>query len=190
MKYAVSVKGKQYVSNDNAPAAHQQNDDADTDVAVITDPKVLAAFAEMAALIPAHDGNGAEDILRKILAAKSWTELDDPWDTAALDDVLDKPHMLVSATRLPSRYKRGLGMFVVLHLLDPKTGEERIKTTSAISIVGQVACAYARNWLPLKVIWRRAEEDTQAGFRPQHLEIIDGPTEARPGATKRTATQV
>lgn len=158
-----------------------RNDAAKTDVdeqqsqevATITDPALLQQFAEMAVMIPSEVGGGTETILAKILAAKTWDELDEPWETSDIDDILGKRLKLTRAVRRPSTFAKGLGVFLVLYLFDPKDGKEYVKTTGSVAVVGQVAAAYARNWMPLWVEWCRAERPSANGFYPQHLKILD-----------------
>lgn len=143
------------------------------EVSLITDEKLIAQFAEMAVMIPGDDDNAVQTILQTILGAKTWDELDAPWQTSDIEDVLDRELIITDAKRLPSTFKGGLGMFLVLHLNDPKTGETFVKSTGSISVVGQIACAYARDWMPIKVKWRKAERQSKNGYYPQHLQVTD-----------------
>lgn len=152
------------------------------DVALINNEALLRQFGEMAVLIPREDGNGTENILSQILSATSWEELDEPWQSTDVDDILGRRLTLIRAIRRPSSFKGGLGQFVVVFMQDKKTGKEVVKATGAIAIVGQIARAYALNCLPLEIEWCKAERPTENGYYPQHLAVFDGVT--------RTATQV
>lgn len=149
------------------------------EVAVINDTALLEQFAEMAVMIPADLGSGTEDILRKILSARTWDELDEPWETSEIDDILGKTLHVTKVTRRPSTFRGGLGVFLVIHLTDAKTGKEYVKTTGSVSVVGQIARAYAMGVTAMTVEWCRAERPSEGGFYPQHLKVIDAHVPSR-----------
>lgn len=142
------------------------------EVALINDAALLTMFAEMAVMIPADDGNATEDILKQILTAETWDDLDAPWEVSAIDDVINKPMRITSAKRLPSTFAGGLGVFLVIALVDIKTGETYIKTTGSVSVVAQVARAYALQCTDVIVEWKRAERPSKNGYFPQHLKVL------------------
>ncbi len=170
------------MATSKTPVPMSEATQASTEVALIGDRELLQQFAEMAVMIPAEDGNGAENILRSILSATTWEELSKPWQVSDIDDIIGRRLSLLRALRRPSTYAGGLGMFLVLFLQDKRTGKEYVKTTGSINIVGQVVRAYCLNSLPLEIEWVRATRPTENGYFPQHLEIFDGVT--------RTAEQV
>jgi hypothetical protein len=161
-------------------AANDKTQDVDqqqsAEVALINDAALLAEFAEMAVMIPADLGGGTEDILRKILSAETWDQLDEPWETSEIDDILGKTLHITKVTRRPSTFAGGLGVFLVIHLTDSKTGKEYVKTTGSISVVGQIARAYALGVTAMTVQWLRAERPSASGYYPQHLRVIDAAT--------------
>lgn len=159
--------------NTSKSAAAAGQADQQSSALAVRDTQLLAQFAEMAAIIPAEQGDGTESILRQILAAETWEDLSTPWSTSDVDDIVGKPMKLESATRRPSALAGGLGIFLVCHLLDPKTGKRLVKVTGSVAIVGIIARAYAINAMPLMVVWRKSERPTDAGFYPQHLDVID-----------------
>lgn len=159
------------------------DDQQSAEVAVMMNTELLAQFAEMAVAIPREDGDGTEAILTQILNAQTWEELDSPWETSPLDDILGKRLKLTRATRRPSTFDGGLGQFLVLHLLDPKDGKTYVKTTGSISVVGQVAVLYFRQWMPALIEWRRADRPSANGYYPQHLVIHDVFTGAQDDAS-------
>jgi hypothetical protein len=161
------------MARDNSSGAGQVDDTQGAEVATITDQALLQQFAEMAVMIPADIGGGTEDILRKVLSATTWDELDEPWETSQVEDILGKRLKITSVVRRPSTLKGGLGVFLVIHLTDIRTGQEYVKTTGSVSVVGQIAAAYARGWMPILVEWCRAERPSQNGFYPQHLKVLD-----------------
>lgn len=161
------------MANSQTPVRQDVDQQASAEVATITDKALLQRFAEMAVMIPAQEGSGAEAILTQILDATSWEDLDSPWEASPLEDVLNRELVLESAKRLPSTFGGGLGLYLVLTLRDRRTGETFTKTTGSISVVGQVCAAYAKGWMPIGVVWLRAERPSANGFYPQHLRITD-----------------
>jgi hypothetical protein len=160
-----------------APRQEQELADAgesqSAEVATITDKKLLEQFAEMAAAIPSDVGGGQEDILRKLFAATTWDELNEPWEATKVDDILGKPMRLVSVVRRPSSFQSGLGIMLVVKLTDAKTGKEHVKATGSVSIVGQLAWLYFMGATAVLIEWCRAERPSTQGFYPQHLKILD-----------------
>lgn len=142
------------------------------EVALINNAAILTMFAEMAVMIPADDGNATEDILNQILTAETWDQLDAPWEVSPIDDVLGKQLRIVSAKRLPSTFAGGLGVFLVLGLRDIVTGKEYVKTTGSVSVVAQVARAYALQCTDVIVEWKRADRASKNGYFPQHLKVL------------------
>lgn len=159
----------------------RRNNDADlpedeqqsAEVATISDPGLLAQFAEMAAALPAEPGGGTEDILKRILGARTWDELDRPWRTDSIKDILGKQLRLVSVQRRPSTYDGGIGLFCIVKATDPKTGEEHVKTTSSVAVIGQLCWLYFHNASAILFEWCQAVRPTERGYYPQHLKIID-----------------
>ena len=168
-----------FKSQANAPA---EVEPTPTEVALIQDAALLKDFAHMAMAIPTQEGNATEDILRQVLQAKTWDQLDDPWQTAEIKDVLNKPMRLVAVKKLPSRYAGGLGIFLVLTLVDPKTGEKKVKSTGSLAVVAQVVRAYFLGVTAMTIVWRQAEPNLETGFKPEHLDIIDGHTPEKASA--------
>lgn len=161
------------MARNDTPANGNVDDQASAEVATITNHALLTKFAEMVTMIPAEDGNGTENILAQILGATKWEQLDEPWDATDVDDIIGRRLKLTRATRRPSTIGGGLGIFLVVHLEDPSTGATFVKTTGSIAVVGQIVAAYARNWMPLLVEWRKSDRPTEQGYYPQHLIIHD-----------------
>lgn len=156
---------------------------ASNEVALINDAALLEQFAEMAVAIPSDVGGGTEDILRKILSATTWDELDEPWETSDVEDILGKQLRITSVVRRRSTFAGGLGIFVIVKLTDPKTGTEYVKTTGSISVVAQLARAYFLGVTNMLVEWQRADRPTEKGFYPQHLRVIDATTPVKGNAS-------
>ena len=137
------------------------------------DPRVLAVFAERATAIPAMEDGGQSDILLQIFAAKTWQEVDKPWQTSRVDDLIGKTLRVTSVRRLPSRYKDGLGVFLVVKMVDVRDQKEYVKATGAISVVGQFVQLYFMGATAVTIKWHQSEMPTEDGYFPQHLEIVD-----------------
>jgi hypothetical protein len=151
----------------------QEHEQAKAEVELFTNKRLLEQFAEMAVAIPREDGDGTENILTQLFAAESWDDLNTPWDTSSVDDIIGKRLKLTHVTRRPSTFSGGLGQFLVCHLTDIRTGKTYVKSTGSIAIVGQIAMAYFKGWMPLQVEWVKAERATENGYYPQHLKLLD-----------------
>lgn len=179
------VQGEIVPDEELPQAPMQEHQQASAEVALITDQALLARFAEMVTAIPADAGNGAEDIMRQLLTATTWEDLNKPWDTSSVADIVGKKLILTSATRRPSAFQSGLRMMLVVKLQDPATGKEHVKPTSAVSVIGAVTWLYFNGKLPALVEWVVADRPTESGYFPQHL-IIHSPM----GGVKTSAEQV
>ena len=153
-------------------ATTQVDEQQSAEVALINDTALLEQFAEMALMIPSDPGEGTENILRQILGASTWDELDSPWETSEIDDILDKPMRLVGAKRMPSTFAGGLGVFLVITMRDIRKGDTYVKTTGSVSVVAQIARAYAMGLNDVIFEWCRATRASKNGFYPQHLKIL------------------
>jgi hypothetical protein len=167
--------------NDN-PQTPDEGEQASTEVALINDTALLAQFGEMAVAIPSDIGGGTEDILRKVLQAATWEQLDEPWRTSDVEDILGKTLRITKVVRRPSTFSEGLGVFLVVHLTDPKDGKEYVKTTGSVSVVAQLARAYFLGVTNMLVKWCRAERQSERGYYPQHLEVVDASTPVKSSA--------
>lgn len=151
------------------------------EVALITDRKLLETWAERATAISAELDGGTEDILRKVFSATTWAQIDEPWRTTDVDDIVGKELRLTKVTRRPSTFEGGLGVFLIVHLHDPRTQQDYVKTTGSIAVVGQLAQLYYLGATAITVRWCKAKRPTEGGFYPQHLEIVDAHVPSRDG---------
>lgn len=168
--------------NDTPQEVQTVDDQASAEVATIQDRKLLEQFAEMAVMIPAELDGGTEDILRKVLSAKTWEQIDEPWKTTDVEDILGKRLVVSKVTRRPSSFSEGLGMFLIVDLLDPRTGKHYIKTTGSVSVVGQFAALYAMGATAVTIEWCRAKRPSERGYYPQHIVVHDATMPSRNGA--------
>lgn len=157
------------------------DDQSATEVATIIDQKLLEQFAEMAVMIPADLGGGTEDILRKVLSAKTWDQIDEPWRSTDVDDIIGKRLRVTKVTRRPSTFDGGLGMFLIVHLKDVRDNKEYVKSTGSIAVVGQFAALYAMGATAITIEWCKAKRPTEAGYYPQHIVIHDATVASRNG---------
>lgn len=168
--------------NTNTEIATVDQEPESQRVAIITDAALLARFAEMATAIPAMEEKGMEDILRQVFAAKTWQDVDKPWRTSKIDDILGKELRVTSVRRLPSRFKDGLGIFLVVKMWDAREQKEYVKATGSIVVVGQFVQLYFMGVTALTIRWCQAKDPTEDGYYPQHLEIVDAHVPEQVGA--------
>lgn len=153
-----------------------------TEVAAVEElsPELVQLFGSMAMAIPDEAGNAMENIIGAILAATSPEDLDKPWDASGAEKLAGRTLMITALTRRPSDFRTGLGVFLVVHYGDMETGEAGVFTTSATSIIAQLARAYVAGWLPLAVQVVVAARPTGDGYHPHHLKILGRPKPAAP----------
>jgi len=150
--------------------APTQGKEPSTELVISNETRAL--FASMAMAVPDGDESGAEQIILAILNAKSWDELDDPWNSARADALLNVELRIDSLTRRPSSFADGLGIFLVVHGIRMDTKEPAVWTTGSVGTVAQLVKAYMLGALPLYAVLRQAERPTERGYYPHHLEIM------------------
>lgn len=133
--------------------------------------ELVQQFAEMAMVIPDETGDAVESILAAILAAPTWEKLADPWEASDASKLVGVVFKVTGLLRRPSRYRDGLGVFLVVHCLNGKTGEKFVWTTSSTAVVAQLVRAYCQDWLPIWATVVVADHDTANGYRPHHLHF-------------------
>jgi hypothetical protein len=134
-------------------------------------PELVKVFAGMAMLVPSETTDALDSIIGAILQAPSWEQLADPWESVNAEKLAGKVFRIDDLTRRPSDFKEGLGIFLVVHCVDTKTGESLVFTTSATAVVAQLVRAYSAGWLPLFGELIVADRATEAGYRPHHLKF-------------------
>lgn len=145
-----------------------------SDVAVQRAPlsaELVAQFSQMAMLIPSETTDAVESIVAQILAAPSWDKLDAPWETTAAETLRGRIFTIDSLKRRPSTFRDGLGLFLVVHGSDARTGEAITWTSSSTGVVAQLVHAYAADWLPIYASLVIAERPTESGYHPHHLKF-------------------
>lgn len=141
---------------------------------LVISESVMLAFREAAASIPSASDSGDVwgSITESILNATSIEELDAPWRTEGLRDLVNVPIRIESLRRRESDYTQGLDQYLIITATNLDTGEKVTVTTGSVSIVLQLVQAFRLKALPLEVIPRESEKPTESGYRPMHLEIV------------------
>jgi hypothetical protein len=134
-------------------------------------PELVAQFAAMAMMIESETTDAVESIVAQILAAPGWDTLDAPWETTSAEQLRGRIFTIDRLTRRPSQFRDGLGLFLVVHSTDARTGETFVWTSSATGVVAQLVRAYAAEWLPLFASLVIAERPTESGYYPHHLKF-------------------
>jgi hypothetical protein len=142
----------------------------DTEVSPIS-PEMARRFAEMAMTIPDDDAGGMDRIIEQIIGARSWEDLNAPWESTDAEKLVGHILKVDKLTRRPSDFRSGLGIFLVVRSVDVRTHEEIVWTTGSIAIVAQLVQAYLMGAIPCFVEIVIAERPTEAGFRPHHLKF-------------------
>lgn len=151
----------------NLPARQES---ATADIAIR--PEVRMQFAQMATAIPTTDGNGSEAIILAILNAKTWDELDDPWDSEKAKDLIGVEMRIDEIIRHQSRYADGLGIFLVVRGERLDTHQAITWATGSVSVVAQLVKGYLLGAFPLYVMLDQSDQPTERGYYPQHLRVI------------------
>jgi hypothetical protein len=140
--------------------------------------ELVATFSQMAMIIPEGDDNAMEQIMLAVLAAGSWEQLSDPWETDNAERLAGKTLLIERVTRHPSDIAGGLGIFLVAHGTDMRSGEKVVFSTGSLGVMAQLVRAHTAGWLPLFAQLVIAERATKDGFRPQHLKFVGQPKQA------------
>jgi len=143
-------------------------------------PEVIERVRDAVRGIPGDDGGGAERIVTQLLDATTIDDLNAPWDGSSTRSLAGRRLAIRGITQRPSQFEDGAGIFLVADAVDAKTGEPAVFTTSAVSIVIQLARAWQLGLFPLIADVVVAERPTERGFYPIHLRIVAaGNTAAR-----------
>ena len=127
---------------------------------------------QLAGAIPGDDGNGAERIVTQLLDAQTIDDLNAPWEGTSGRNLAGKRLAIRRVTQRPSQFSDGAGIFLVADAVDANTGEPAVFTTSALSVVIQLARVHQLGLFPVIAEVEVAERPTERGFYPYHLRII------------------
>lgn len=136
-------------------------------------PALVESFTQLFAKIPQADSDQAmERIVLQILQAEDPSELDAAWDSNSIKELVGRVLVVNDMKLLPSDYASGPQWYLGLEVTLEATGENGFASCSSISCMAQLAHAYNKGWLPLKVVPRQAERRSRNGYFPIHLEIV------------------
>jgi len=135
-------------------------------------PETIARVQEAVKTIPGDDGSGAERIVTQLLDATTIDDLNAPWEGTSGRNLNGKRLTIRGVTQRPSTFEDGTGIFLVADAVDAKTGETCVFTTSAISVVIQLARVHQMGMFPVIADVVVAERPTERGFYPYHLRIV------------------
>lgn len=135
-------------------------------------PGIREAFMLMLSEVPEPEGDAAAKIVGSILGAQAVEDLDKPWDSEGMRDLVDQVVQVRAISRRPSDYAKGLGVYLGCEVLVESTGDEMFVTTGSVSIVAQLVRAHMLKALPLRVIPKEADKPTKNGYIPMHLEMV------------------
>lgn len=164
-------------------ASRTTSDTAGTELVLST--ATIERFQEMVILIPDTEGGGVENILASIFDATSAAELEKPWSDMDRGIPLGVPFLANGLTKSASDFRDGLGFYLVVDAIDLRTGESVEWVTGSVSVVAQLVKAYQLGILPQAFKLVEAEKASKAGYKPQHLEVIDNPAPAAKGRGRR-----
>lgn len=133
--------------------------------------EVAEQYSAIFATIPDAGGDALDGILLTIANVTDARDLDAPWRSAGLEALANVPIRVTGLRKAPSEYAGGLPFFLVVDAVIIETGEVVTVTTGAVSVVAQLARAWAINALPLNVIPRISDRPSKSGYYPQHLQI-------------------
>lgn len=161
-----------HITTEPEPETGAEVAPAETGEAEQYPPELVARVRELVAAVPGDDGSGGERIVTQLLAAASIDDLNAPWDGTSGRNLAGKRLTIRGIVQRPSSFDGGTGIFLVVDAADSKTGEALTFTTSAISVVLQLAKAHNLGMFPLIAEVVVADRPTSRGFYPYHLRII------------------
>lgn len=164
---------------EQAPEYPDTSPPASTEVAVPDSGEVAPISPELRARviaavegIPGDDGSGAENIVRQLLDATTIDDLNEPWESTSGKKLNGRRLEIRSITQRASSFEEGAGIFLVADAVDASSGEQTTFTTSALSVVIQLARAWQLGMFPIIADIVVAERPTARGFYPYHLRIV------------------
>ena len=135
-------------------------------------PEIIARVQDAVRDIPGADGSGGEAIILQLLNATTIDDLNAPWEATNGRSLAGKRLAIRGVTQRESSFNDGTGIFLVVDATDTQTGELATFTTSAISVVLQLARIHQLGMFPVIAEVVVAERPTGRGFYPYHLRII------------------
>lgn len=126
--------------------------------------------AWLAVLPFSNDDEGIADaIAERHLEATTVDELLKGSDTSAIEGLVGK-HLVIRSVRLQaSTLETGIGVYVAIDFTNAETGEQSVTTTSAKSVMAQLATAHVRGWFPLECTIAEVDTGKNGRSNPLHL---------------------
>jgi hypothetical protein len=139
--------------------------------------KGLAALRlrHLLAAVPVDDESGSQRIIEQLLAGDTVMDLNRPWDATSGKTLAGKLLRIDSIRQMPSQFEGGLRAFLVAEGRDMAGDKPVVMTTSALSVVVQLARCQAEGWLPAWCSVEIADKPTDKGYYPYHLRFVPPP---------------
>lgn len=115
----------------------------------------------------------AREIMARILRAETPEEVLSQAGTTSARDVLDKALNLLDVRFLRSSFDEGPGVYAILQMGDPDTGEVFPVTCGSRNVLAQAFRLNGLNALPRLVKIVEAGKDTARGYRPMWMVAAD-----------------
>lgn len=138
----------------------------------VLNPATIAAYGAMLELVPDAGEGGMDGILLALAQASDPADLDAPWRTAGLGELVGIALHVTGIRKAPSDYAGGLPFFLIIDGAIKETGETVAVTTGAIGAVAQLLNAMRLGAFPLTVIPRLAGQPQPGRNQPIYLEVV------------------
>lgn len=132
---------------------------------------VNAAVSKLLEEVPDGGEEGELRIFEAILSATSLEEIDRPWAANGLGRFVNRVVQIDTIVKMPSDFKDGYKWYLVADGVVVEDGEFLTFMTSSRAIITQLLTVWKLGLFPAKFWVRVAEEPTEAGYYPQHLEL-------------------
>lgn len=122
--------------------------------------------------IPDAGTTGVEGIVAQIMSVENVAQLGSAWESENTKALVGKVVQITGLSKMESDLPEGLPYFLIVQYLDTETGEVGTFTTGTVSVVAQLAKAYAEGWLPLDCRVEQSKRPTKDGYYPLHLKVL------------------
>lgn len=146
---------------------------ADSGTDLILSTALAEQFNKMIAIVPDAEEGGVVNILEQIFSAEDAAGLESPWSDQDRGLPLGIVVQVTAMTKRASDFRDGLGFYLELDCIILHSGEVAQYVTGSVSVVAQLVKAYSLDLFPLTIKLVEAEKASKAGYKPQHLEIIE-----------------
>lgn len=144
--------------------------------------ELIDLMRPMVTAVPDYEAGTGEDILKRLLVAKTIDELESVFKGRDLP--LDRPWIIQGIAKAESDFKGGIGFYLVMNCVDPTNGEQKVFNTGSGNIMGQLLALFAQEAFPVRAVAIQADKPSKNGFYPQRLtEITLERTAAAPADT-------